>query len=326
MIDVVVASPPGHGWEPLIRMGRLAADWFGGRLIELDSPYHYSRPYLAQQLLPRRRARGVCLVVAPQPVHLNAAVHATVRGMGYESIAGWVVDSFWHDEIPRIARSTSVFDRIYVMDEDDRPAWAAQCRGMVDVLPWGSDTRVYQQVPKDVDVQRVGRQPASWDDDGVNEAEFAHRGLRYAGRPPRSSDDLGSLHAVDRALERAKVMLAFSNLVDGSDYTHSEREYITGRWTDALAAGAVVAGIAPKTSTARSLLWPGACIELPSTDREEGVEYLQWWLATKWSAEVADANRTHARQTLDWRLRFEKIRQDLGVSASGAGVREREAG
>lgn len=314
-IDVIMARPPDQGWDPLIRMARLAAEWFGGSIVELDSPYHYGRRQVASRFLPRRRSRGHCLLIAPQPVHLNAVLDPAVRRMGYTSIVAWVIDSFWHDELPRVARS-SVFDRIYVMDEDDKPAWSAQCAAVVDVLPWGSDTRVYRDVPKDIDVQRIGRQPPSWNDDGVNADEFRRRGLVYAGRPERSPHDLGSLRAVDRALERAKVVLAFSNLVDGSTYTHTRREYVTARWTDSLAAGAVVAGIPPKTATARQLLWPGACVDLSSTDRREGAEQISRWLET-WTAEVAESTRSRARETLDWRLRFDTILRDLDLAPAG---------
>ena len=52
-----------------------------------------------------------------------------------------------------------------------------------------------------------------------------------------------SQDALLHSLARAKYTLAFSNLVDASDYTHRSRAYITGRWTDALAHGAIVAGV-----------------------------------------------------------------------------------
>ena len=43
-------------------------------------------------------------------------------------------------------------------------------------------------------------------------------------------------------LAQAKFTLSFSNLVSPDVQTHPKREYITGRWTDALSAGATVVG------------------------------------------------------------------------------------
>jgi hypothetical protein len=52
---------------------------------------------------------------------------------------------------------------------------------------------------------------------------------------------------LDLALARAKFVLAFSNRVHQAGYTHPEREYLTARWVDSLAHGAVIAGIAPQS-------------------------------------------------------------------------------
>jgi hypothetical protein len=46
-----------------------------------------------------------------------------------------------------------------------------------------------------------------------------------------------------RILSKTKFALAISNRANPTMQTHPEREYIAGRWTDALASGATVVGI-----------------------------------------------------------------------------------
>ena len=100
-----------------------------------------------------------------------------------------------------------------------------------------------------VDLLRVGRQPDAWDDDQRSDAACRLAGLRFAGRPPFFPENFKDSSAGHRDLcaryARAKFVLAHSNIVAPASYTHPSKEYISARWTDALAAGSVVAGIPP---------------------------------------------------------------------------------
>ena len=46
-------------------------------------------------------------------------------------------------------------------------------------------------------------------------------------------------------LSKTKFTLAFTNRVGLNAQTYPKREYITGRWTDSLASGAIIDGISP---------------------------------------------------------------------------------
>ena len=73
-------------------------------------------------------------------------------------------------------------------------------------------------------------------------------------------------------LAQAKFTLSFSNLVSPDVQTHPKREYITGRWTDALSAGATVVGIPPRSDSVKALLWKGALVDLGTVNLVEGLQ------------------------------------------------------
>nr|BFF09371.1 hypothetical protein GCM10025699_06740 [Microbacterium flavescens] len=204
-------------------------------------------------------------MIAARPEHLTAVLRLGPLTSRYASVVGWVIDSFWHERIPYVSR-TGRFDRIYVTDEDDVGDWRSACATTpIHVLPWGADTAQAVPVRKTVDIQRLGRMPPAWDDDAEGSGWARAQHLDYRGRPSFGQDDAEAQRNVDDALAVARFVLAFSNLTSGASYTHPTRDYLTARWTDGLAHGAVVAGAAPASTTARELLWPGATLELPRT-------------------------------------------------------------
>ena len=75
-------------------------------------------------------------------------------------------------------------------------------------------------------------------------------------------------------LSKTKFTLAFSNRVSPNPQTHPTREYITGRWTDSLAAGATVAGIPPRSESVQSLLWPEALLDIGTVNQTEGLKVI----------------------------------------------------
>lgn len=314
--DVIVSHPGGRGWGPIELLGQLAATELGGNLIRCDASENYSRLHMLRGLVPARRAsksQRKALVIAPHPGHLNALLHSPTWLRNYSSVHGWVIDSFWTDRVPRIAHATRYYDHLYVTDPGDVAGWETAGAASVSVLPWGTDAL---QMPffeeRPTDVQRIGRQPDEWDNDTEAAAAAASVGVELRGRPPFGASDEESQRFADEAAARAKFVLAFSNRAHSSSYTHPTREYLTGRWLNALAAGASVAGITPKTQVAQELLWPGACLELTSTARATGLREIAHAL-TQWTPEAARENRRRALLVLDWRHRLKVIGQNSNL-------------
>jgi hypothetical protein len=115
-------------------------------------------------------------------------------------------------------------------------------------------------------------------------------------------------------MARARFILAFSNAVDRQPYTHPTREYVTGRWMDALAAGAVVCGIPPECDVARQSFWPGALLRLGSTDRDAGLHAIRDAVQV-WTPEIAVRNYHKALQHLDWRWRLRDLAPFFALDA-----------
>lgn len=165
----------------------------------------------------------------------------------YGRIVAWVFDSFWPNWIPPWIRASRIFDHVFVTEREDLNTWRHMLRAPVDWLPWGSDVlNLGSSNPsRQLDLVRFGRQPKDWDDDQVNARACESLGLSFRGRPPSFKDATDNERGLMGMLSKTKFALAFSNRANPTMQTHPEREYITGRWTDALASGATVAGIPP---------------------------------------------------------------------------------
>lgn len=312
-IDILYIRPGGNGWGPVGQLVALTARILGGRLLEVEDTGRASMGQRASLLLPRgprRRGRRL-LVIAGNPAALALAARPKLWWPGYESTAAWVIDSFWTDRIAGIARHRPHLDHLFITDPDLVDEWHGATGRPVTVLPWGADTLAFPDAPtsRPVDLLRLGRQPAAWDDDDVTAAEAALHGVVFAGRPPAASDPATNQAAVREALCRSRLVLAFSNRVSPASYTHPTREYLTGRWMDALAAGCLVAGTAP--ATAAELLWPGATLEISPTDRTSAWGEIAA-AAETWTPERAAAHQARARVAVDWRWRLVDLCRALG--------------
>jgi hypothetical protein len=166
-----------------------------------------------------------------------------------------------------------------------------------------------------VDLLRFGRQPPDWEDDPSNAHGCQSHELIFQGRPPIFNDASENEHALMGFLSETKFALAFSNRVSKSIQTHPTREYITGRWTDALAAGAIVAGIPPRSESVQSLLWPEALLDLATVNRDEGLEVIAR-AVREWTPSRARLNYLNSLERLDWRWRFKKLATVLALDAS----------
>jgi hypothetical protein len=312
-VDVIFAHPGGRGWAPVTRLAVLAARCLEARLLVYDYSMRMKALRLADRLLPRRRGGARrALVIAPTPSQLAAVLEVGPALARYDAIAAWVIDSFWWERIPGFACRGGRFDHLYVTDHGDRDVWCNATGVDVSVLPWGTETLGVLPQVKTVDLLRLGRQPEEWNDDEVTRRELEERGFVFGGRPPFAESDLQSQSHVDQALAQAKFVLAFSNQAHTSAYTHPLREYITARWVDSLAQGAIVAGVPPESAASQHLLWEGATLDLGGVSRSKGLERLALALH-QWTPSMALRNSAEARRRLDWRHRLKTIAQDLEI-------------
>lgn len=308
-LDLLHVRPGGQGWGPVDALVQLTARLLGARLIAVDERARPSAVQRGAALIPRLPSvsRRRLLIIAPNPAHLAQAARLRTWLPGYAVTAAWVIDSFWTERIARFARTGRHLDHLFITDPGLRDEWAARTDAPVTVLPWGADTLAFplQDGPRPTDLLRVGRQPPAWQDDERTAALASARGLRFEGRPPLHPEDpAGSYRHLRAALLRTRSVLAFSNLVSPASYTHPTRDYLTGRWTDALAAGAVVVGAAP--AGAADALWASATAEISPTDPRSGLEQVAR-LSEQWTPQTARAHQLMARRHLDWRHRLRRL-------------------
>ena len=304
------------GWDPVTIAARVLARLLRAELVAVPARRQGAGWQRVAAALPRRRGAEVTIIVAPQPVHLYALIEVAHWLPGSSLVAGWVIDAFWTERIPRLVRHTGHIDQLFVTDEEGVATWSAATGVPTVWMPLGADVlgRACPQAARGVDLQRIGRQPAPWDDDAVNEARCRSLGLSYAGRPAFVPEVDGNQRSVEAAMANARFTLSFTNAASPAEYTHPTREYLTGRWTDALAQGATVAGIAPRCAATDRLLWPEAVLELGTTDPAEGLALIGEAVRA-WTPERAAYNHRQALARLDWRWRFAEMVAALGLAA-----------
>ncbi len=314
---LIVCEELGEGWGPISYMVRLCAELFEAELVILRGQTRVGVLQKLRALAPRRRGSETCLLVSGNPRHLGSVLKIEGWRRRFGQIAAWVIDGFWSDAIPRIAHDMKIFDQFFITTDEDVDDWRELTRCPVSSIPWGSDVLRLgtPRAKRSVDILRVGRQPFEWDDDAVTCAAARAKGLKFRGRPESLSDAIENQRMLMRRYGDSKFLLAFSNTAHGSPHTHPTRAYLTGRWTDGLAAGAIIAGIAPKSPTADRLLWPGATLNLGGVRLEDGLAILAEAVAS-WRPEQAAANYSMALQHLDWRWRFAAIAAALGETPS----------
>lgn len=322
-LDVLYLSASGQGWGPVDVLASLAAESLNGKLIKVVDTGEASKFKKLASLLPRKRSTGRrLLVIAAAPGLLAHAARIQHWWPGYESVAAWVIDSFWTDRVSRFAQMGRHFDHFFVTDKSLVNEWRAITKSPVSWLPWGADTLAVtqdMQAARPTDLLRMGRQPQAWDDDDSNREAAAALGITMQGRPPMGATGEANQRIVRNALAQSKYVLAFHNLVSPAEYTHPTRSYVTGRWTDALAAGATLVGAAPEN--APDILWDGATVEISPIDRADALLRVRE-LVDAWTPEQALSQNRKARRALDWRWRLQELVEVLGWERTPALDRE----
>jgi len=313
-IHVAYQDPGGEGYLCVFHMARLAADLLNGDLIVLKPRPPALTDKLSGVLLPRKRPRTSCLLICTSPPDLSSILLVQNWRKKYGRVVAWVFDSFWTNWIPPWVRASRLFDHVFVTEREDLNTWRERLRAPVDWLPWGSDVlNLGSSNPvRQLDLVRFGRQPKEWADDLANERACQASGINFHGRPPSFSDATDNERGLMGMLSKTKFALAFSNRVSPEGHTHREREYITGRWTDALASGATVAGIPPRSESVQSLLWPEALLDLGTVDRTEGLKVIVS-AAREWAPERAQINYIRSLEAFDWRWRFKTLAEALDI-------------
>lgn len=298
-------------------MVRLAAELLDAdlRILAPGAPRLSRR--ISALITRSRQGKHDCLLIGVSPTDLECLLALDDWRRKFRKVIAWIFDSFWVDSIPRYARVTHHFDHVFVTEREDLRTWRRRMRAPVSWLPWGSDVLRLGSPNgnRTFDLLRIGRQPSAWDDDKVTERACRERNLSFHGRPESSPDASENEKLVMRIFSQSKFSLTFSNAVSPSIQTHPTREYITARWVDALAAGATVAGIPPRSESVTSLLWPEALLDIGTTEIQGGLDVIQDAIR-RWSPQHAQFNYLRALDRLDWRWRFQTIAEALGCKPS----------
>jgi hypothetical protein len=260
----------------------------------------------------------ICLVICKGPTDLLALLKIENWRKRFRYLAAWIIDSFWLDHIPKSIRLRNPFDHIFVTSLEDVDLWRKITGVDTTWLPWGTDAlRLGRgEGHRDWDLMRVGRQPPEWEDDRDAALVAESLGIRYRGRPDSSGlNALQNQRLMMNAYGATKFTLAFSNAVNRDPNNHPTREYLTGRWVDALGCGSIVAGVAPRGPNTDGLLWPGATLELGGVRRAEGLQVVAAALR-QWTPGIAAANYQMALRRLDWRWRFKALADVCGIRSA----------
>ena len=317
-MEILAYIMDGTGWDPINHMVELATSMFDARLRTFDKQY-WTNPSALQKadmrLRGRRRTRDAPYalgVVNHAPTALSFLNQPDWRN-GYNRVFLWIIDSFWTERIPDLPLD-KVFDAIFITYAPDVEEHQTRTGIPTYHAGWGADALGLGRgnEPRDIDVLRVGRQPEVWDDNSSNAERLKQIGVRYDwppplpdfGRPPTGADRMAH---ISTSYRRAKFILAHSNLATPKPYVHPSKEYITGRWSSAIACGAVVAGVQPLTDPVfRDVLWPEAYLHTDSFEPERFASLLAK-ACKEWRPEVAAKNQLMSLKRLDWRWKFKDI-------------------
>jgi len=302
----------GVGWHPILHMVLLMSEYFDAdfQIIKSDE-YEYEGSIFKKMswCLKRYKKGSDCLIIVPSASEIEILFTLDKNWRKkFGKVAVYVIDSFWTDRIPWYSKYCNHIDHYFVTSPEDAGSWSEHTNASVSCIPWGSDVLKlgWKKEIKDIDLLRLGRQPPEWDNDALSQVICSKNKINFHGRPPSAQDPIDTHLLTMSFMKRSKFILSFSNAADSSPYTHPTKEYITGRWTDALASGAVVVGIMPKCRNVIDLLWNSATINIQSTSQDAVINAVIK-ASTMWNEELATTNHINALNKLDWRWKFKDI-------------------
>ncbi|WP_375227239.1 hypothetical protein [Roseobacter sp. S98] len=312
--DIFCTTREQVGWVPIHHMIRLAAQAFDARIINFRR-HRISRMARVRTALtgaPRSGADvAICILRSPQEI--DRMLRSEVMTIPYRIRVLWIIDSFRTHHLPPAWQLKS-FDVIAYCQRYDQEEYESRFGDRALFLGWGSDALNLGSAGPEraFDILRIGRQPPAWDDDGITTQKATAQGLVFQGRPP----DIPDLSQQQPVLLRdyygqSRFVIAHSNLAAPESYTHKSKEYITARWTDALASGAVVAGVPPHSDLGL-IDWPGALLPFDRIDLDANLAQLAAARAA-WTPQMALDNHLGALKQLDWRWRFHTLSKHIGL-------------
>lgn len=309
-----VTPHASRGWAPITEMAKLIGRLTGAAPRFIHPQRNYSLARAIRAFAPRVAGeRADLLLIASHPGDLLTLGSLRAKVGGFRTVHAWIIDAFWTDRLPSAARSSRLVDHVWVPDAELVPWYQEQLQVPCGLAPWGTDALKVTQTVRDreIDVLRLGRQPHAWADDESNRRALKAAGLSYQGRFPVSEDPAASQAAVIGQLARSKLVLASGNLASPAPYTHPRRDYITARFTDAMATGTLIAGKFPECSSA-DLIAREARVTMDISTHEAGLEAVVEGVE-RWSPRVARRLQVRALRTLDWRHRIRAIVDAMGA-------------
>lgn len=303
--------PTGNGWEPIRHLVHLTQQLLSAEIEEIgNGKLQLMRRFHRMLVQPPRAGNDIIIHFACHPGQIAKYVCSPLFERPAARRILWIVDSFWTNRIPK--RLLTAYDLVVFMQSYEQACYDRLSGGRSLYIGWGSDVLDLGSGSdkRTIDVLRIGRQPAEWDDDGRSAGVAEEFGLAFQGRPPMniSYSELMACYA------RSRYVVAFSNLVAPAPYTHPTKAYFTGRWTDAIASGAVVAGISPRQDTGISeRLWNGSLLEFDGVDLRSNMAVLQL-AVERWKPAIARRNHLNALMKLDWRWRIKRLADSLDLN------------
>lgn len=311
---IFYAANDQAGWAPVNHMVDLACRLLNARSCDLSmSRLPPLRRIHRTVLAPPRGGEGGDIFILRHPAELLNVLGHPGFGEKRAFRAVWIIDSFWTRALVKpVKRLLSYFDLVVYTRHGDGDFYKDLCADRAVWLGWGTDALDLGRSggERPWDILRVGRQPPPWDDDARTEAACALRGLCFHGRPPFGSSPITQQRDLMQDwYANTKFLIAHSNLAAPAPYTHPEKDYITARWTDALACGAVVAGVQP-AGDLTLIDWPEAMLNFDQVNLAENLGQIQE-AHRSWTPKIAARNRLEALRRLDWRWRIAKLAQIL---------------
>ncbi|GHF12099.1 hypothetical protein GCM10017044_02500 [Kordiimonas sediminis] len=327
---VIAADPLSGGWGPIVHLATLSARMLDAELLLSREPTIrlLKQTRKLRSLLSRKRIDDgrPALIIARSigDVALLADIPDWRSSLGH--VAVWIIDSFWHSsKMPHSVFRN--FDQIYVSSRDDCAYFSALADCPVDVLPWGTDALDTGSAAceREKDLLCLGRMPAGWGKAETAREQLSNRGFQMEMPPPppgKTGKGNGQSVTSERHIAlmqsycRSKISVAHNNVFAPSTYTHATREYMTARWTDALAAGCLVLGMPPWKDPEFAELYPEeGLIETPAATLEELAPVLRSELD---ALDPSLHMRLHriALERFDWRHRLLKVADDMKIEAA----------